>query len=256
MSADEQLSRQASLNNWPDQELLAVQSKGLAQGTIERIIELVEDDILRPGDKLPSEKQLMRAFRVGRSSVREALRSLVAMQILESHPGKGYFVSQIAPSIAAISGARSGLTKEADISAMMEAREQLEITMTRLAIARATKEEMDRIVGIGAELREAVAGDCEMLPYTMRVHLAIVAASQNPVLLDIFHGFLPWIMAHFEAVKVSRIQDADMHLSLIEAFASRDEKACVAAIQEHQRFWKEAHSTTLQQGCTFRDDSC
>jgi len=68
---------------------------------MEKIIELMGSGALKTEQKLPSEKEFMVSFEVGRSSIREALRSLVAMNLLETRPGKGYFVSPLAPSLIA-----------------------------------------------------------------------------------------------------------------------------------------------------------
>src|ERR1700682_809656 len=65
----------------------------LSDEIVEQIIDLISRGILRPGGRMPSEKQLCQQFGVGRTSVREALRSLSVMGILESHAGDGTFVS-------------------------------------------------------------------------------------------------------------------------------------------------------------------
>src|SRR2546425_12269276 len=65
----------------------------LSDEIVEQIIDLISRGILRPGDRIPSEKQLCQQFGVGRTSVREALRSLSVMGVLESHMGAGAFVA-------------------------------------------------------------------------------------------------------------------------------------------------------------------
>src|SRR5688572_393202 len=58
------------------------------------MIDLISRGALKPGDRIPSEKQLCERFGVGRTSVREALRSLAVMGILTSHAGDGTYVSE------------------------------------------------------------------------------------------------------------------------------------------------------------------
>ena len=65
----------------------------LSDEIVEQIIDLISRGILRPGERMPSEKQLCQQFGVGRTSVREALRSLSVMGILEPHAGEGTYVS-------------------------------------------------------------------------------------------------------------------------------------------------------------------
>src|SRR5207245_8308172 len=65
----------------------------LSDHIVEQIADLIARGALKPGDRIPSEKQLCEKFGVGRTSVREALRSLSVMGVLESHMGDGTFVS-------------------------------------------------------------------------------------------------------------------------------------------------------------------
>ena len=57
------------------------------------MVDLISRDVLKPGDRLPSERELCKRFGVGRSSLREALRSLAVMGIIDGRVGDGTFVS-------------------------------------------------------------------------------------------------------------------------------------------------------------------
>ena len=59
---------------------------------VEQIIDLIAQEVLKPGERLPSERELCTMFGVGRTSVREALRSLSVMGILDGRVGEGTFV--------------------------------------------------------------------------------------------------------------------------------------------------------------------
>lgn len=237
MTADDPSVRQDALTMWPPERSKPVEAKGLVEAVIERMVELIEAGILKPGRKIPPEKQLMAAFRVGRSTLREALRSLVALHMLESHQGKGYFVSTLAPSMTVASSLGGILPDNSDLPEIMEARGKIEIALVELALERATREDMAELKDIAAELREAAAADGELLPYTMRVHLSIGRAARNGVLLQLFRSFIPWIMAKFELVRVPRDVDLEMHLRLIDGFMRRDRAACLQTVQQHQQFW-------------------
>src|SRR3989442_15385329 len=81
----------------PPPEFKRVQRTSLSDHIVEQISGLIARGTLKPGDRIPSEKQLCRQFGVGRTSVREALRSLSVMGVLESHMGDGTFVAGDAP---------------------------------------------------------------------------------------------------------------------------------------------------------------
>ena len=65
---------------------------------VKRIIELIEDGTLKPGDKLPNEFEIVKQTDISRSSVREALSALEIMNVIQRIPGEGTFVSYSAPS--------------------------------------------------------------------------------------------------------------------------------------------------------------
>src|SRR5271169_4096698 len=73
--------------------LKPAQRSSLSDGIVEQLTSLIAREVLKPGARIPSEKQLCEQFGVGRTSVREALKSLSVMGILESHAGDGTFVS-------------------------------------------------------------------------------------------------------------------------------------------------------------------
>src|SRR5882672_1580157 len=75
-------------------EFTRVFRASLSDHIIEQITGLIARGVLKPGDRIPSEKQLCQRFGVGRTSVREALRSLAVMGVLESHMGDGTFVTE------------------------------------------------------------------------------------------------------------------------------------------------------------------
>src|SRR5436305_11276911 len=74
-------------------EFTRVPRVSLSDHIVEQIAELISRGALKPGDRIPSEMQLCEKFGVGRTSVREALRSLSVMGVLESQMGDGTFVA-------------------------------------------------------------------------------------------------------------------------------------------------------------------
>lgn len=76
-------------------EFKPVETKRVYQVIIEQIIELIRDDELRVGEKLPPERELAERFKVSRPSVREALRVMEVMGILERKPGGGSTVTDL-----------------------------------------------------------------------------------------------------------------------------------------------------------------
>jgi GntR family transcriptional repressor for pyruvate dehydrogenase complex len=74
-------------------EMRPVTRTSLSDEIVAQITELISREVLKPGDRLPSERELCKKFGVGRTSLREALRSLAVMGILDGRVGEGTFVS-------------------------------------------------------------------------------------------------------------------------------------------------------------------
>src|SRR5262247_4023589 len=70
-----------------------VHRNSLSDEIVDQIIDLITKGVLKPGERLPSEKELCLRFGVGRTTIREALRSLAEMGILDGRVGEGTFVS-------------------------------------------------------------------------------------------------------------------------------------------------------------------
>src|SRR6478752_5349131 len=68
--------------------------RGLAHGLVEDLSDKIRGQVLRPGDKLPTESEIMQAYSVSRTVVREALSKLQAAGLVETHHGVGTFVLQ------------------------------------------------------------------------------------------------------------------------------------------------------------------
>ncbi|MBN1859039.1 FadR family transcriptional regulator [Candidatus Bipolaricaulota bacterium] len=215
---------------------------------MERIIDLVGTGILRTDQKLPSEKELMTAFGVGRSSIREALRALVATNLLETRPGKGYFVSPMAHTLVASGLVGNSPADASNIHEVMEARKILETAIAGLALSRATAEDFERVRRTGQELKDAAGEGSELLPYTMRVHFAIAQSAHNAFLKKLLTDLLRWIMALFTPLEVSPKLDVQMHIQLMTAFLSRDADAFSSALEKHNEFWQTKFVEWYPQG--------
>lgn len=236
MTSDQQLVRQSD----PDVPLLSPQrivAKDLVQTIIERVIDLLGSGALPPDTKLPSEKAFMTAFGVGRSSVREALRSLVAMNLLETRPGRGYYISPLAPSLIACGLMDPQANGYAEFQEVMEARMIMEQAIAQVAIERATERDIRAVERAGRELKEAARDGAELLPYTMRIHLTIAEAARNAFLKRLFTDLLPWIMGRFTPVQVPASDDVEMHERLLNSFVARNVDDLMSMIEYHQRFW-------------------
>ncbi len=133
------------------------------------------------GDRLPPERQLAVEFGVSRPVIREALRMLALLQVVESQVGRGAFVIG-KPDLSAV----SGLTAPRDLFDVIDVREIVETGALRLAQSRATPADRKAVSDALADLRAAVLRGEETAELDVRFHRAIIDASGSKLLADIW----------------------------------------------------------------------
>lgn len=235
MSSDDQVVRQvdtASSASSHDAAYAPIETRNLNQIISERLLGLIRSGAIQPGERLPSEKELMRRFGVGRSSVREALHSLVALHMLEARPGKGYFLSESLANIP--SNLLADLaTREMDYLHLMEAREALEIAIVRLAVKRATPLDLKNMTAIYEEIHRAAAEGQDITQYTGKIHQAMAEASHNPVFVRLLEVLMPlWPMKMMRRT-ITAEEHLRLHRRLIDGLQERNEEKIVKLMREH-----------------------
>ncbi|WP_335941432.1 FadR/GntR family transcriptional regulator [Streptomyces sp. PTD5-9] len=139
------------------------------------------------GTKIPGETTLARTLGVGRSTVREAVRTLATLGLLQSRQGAGVFV--IADRAAEDWPTR---LRRASVTDVYEVRMLIEVQAARLAARRRTDEDLVALDAALTARRAAVGGgDAEFVDADIALHRAVVAAAHNPVLTDLFGEFAP-----------------------------------------------------------------
>jgi GntR family transcriptional regulator, transcriptional repressor for pyruvate dehydrogenase complex len=155
---------------------------------IEKIREMIVSGELRPGDRLPREADLAQRLGLSRSSLREAVRALSLIRILDVRQGDGTYVTSLDPSL--LLDAMSfvvDLHHEGSLLHLLEARRVLEGQAAMLAAQRIDDEQV-------AELRELLDAmpDCgtveEFVENDIAFHRAIAVASGNPVIAKLLES--------------------------------------------------------------------
>ena len=217
-----------------------VPRRSLSDHIVEQIADLISRGTLKPGGRMPSEKQLCEQFGVGRTSVREALRSLSVMGVLEPHMGEGTFVASNAERFLERSFHWGLLLNPKVVEDLIETRLMLESHNAFVAATKASSkdlEEMERAL----QSMEAHEDDPEeYLEGDLQFHLTIANATQNSILqslLSTTRGYLQaWIrktLAEPEiASKRARLSIAE-HRRILKAFRSQDAEAARQAMAAH-----------------------
>ena len=157
--------------------------KSLAQQTAERLYTMIAvERRMSPGDKLPNEIDLAQELGVSRTTLREALHSLVSRGLLEVRRGRGTFVSEEAGNINDYGF--SDLDRiRGELKDLFELRRIFEPSAARLACQRATKEEMADILARGDEVDRCIREGEDRTQADRDFHAAIVRATHNEYMM-------------------------------------------------------------------------
>jgi GntR family transcriptional repressor for pyruvate dehydrogenase complex len=159
----------------------SVKRQRVSDEIVDQVRALISEGVLKPGDRLPPERELIREFGVSRPSLREALKSLVAQGFLEVKQGDRTFVKSITSE--KLQDPLSLLLK-ADtqkIFDLIEVRKAMEAWGAFHAAQRGSEEDIKRLEGIVGEMKEALGEGKSWEKQDADFHLAIAQATHNTI---------------------------------------------------------------------------
>ena len=210
-----------------------VDSRKRADQVREGITAMIRAGQLQNGDKLPTETQLASMFGVGRSSVREAVQSLVGLGLVEMRPGRGAFVSRV--SVADLARMMDGAVQLEFGAAlqMHEVRAMIETTAARLAAVRRTDADLAAMRAANDDYANQGEHDPEdlLVEADLRFHRSIVEASHNVILVQMMSSISALLREHrrqYASARERRFRAIVLteHQDIIDAIASGDPATC------------------------------
>jgi GntR family transcriptional repressor for pyruvate dehydrogenase complex len=147
----------------------------------------VAEEELRPGNRLPSVRELSRELKVGTSSVREALRVLAATGVVRIAHGNGIFVQAQLPPAAELY-ARFTQTEVSSLLHLMEARRIIEPELAALAAERRAPEQAARIQELARHMERNFRAGRDWMDADLGFHRALADAAANPVIGGMLRG--------------------------------------------------------------------
>ena len=217
-----------------------IQRRKLYQEVQDRLMARIESGEIRPGDQLPSERELMENYGVGRVAVREALQEMARSGIVEiSHgerarvvvPTAHLLIEQIA------GGARHLLRMQPEtLDHLKEARLFLETGLVRWAARVATTDDVQRLQQRQDEHRASMVDLDQFMERDMQFHREIARITGNPIFPAIVQAMFEWASEYYQSIVRAPGAEAltlAEHQKIIDAIASRDEAAAVQAMSDH-----------------------
>ncbi|GAB4391632.1 MAG: transcriptional regulator NanR [Kiloniellaceae bacterium] len=217
-----------------------ISKRKLADEIQDRLIEVIRNGEIAPGDPLPSERELMKRFGVGRPAVREAMQTLHTMGLITISHGERTRVSELSADVVLRqidTVARLLLSSSPEnLEHLKEARRLFELGMVRQAAELADEADI-------AELRQLVEGQRAQLDDArafiqadIAFHMKLAGISQNPIFLAVSEAMLSWVFHyHSDLLHWSGQEEATLeeHGAIVDCIERKDPEGAAAALRTH-----------------------
>lgn len=217
----------------------SIQRSSIAFQILERIKSALIRGELKPGDYLPSETELTQSLGIGKSSVREAIKMLQAIGIVEVRRGQGTIIRRepgdplVDPMAFGMILAR-GMTRD-----VLEFRKMFEPAYTLQAMANATEEDHQRIQKAIDDMEAAIANAEQTSHHDVSFHRAILHATHNPMTIRVGQTLLELIEAALETSMQNLPKTAlNDHKAIYTAFQAGNVDMLKLAIDQSSKSWE------------------
>lgn len=213
----------------------------ISDAKAQKILDLIESGSLKVGDRLPGQRDLAKQMQIGRSSLREAIRYLEVLGVLETRPGLGTYVISDKAKTLDYPLDRWLIENRDDVYMVFEAREAVEAKAAELASKRAKQEDIKKLEEILMKMEIAIKNNDfqEITNQDLAFHNSICHASYNNFLCQIADSIQSALMKSREAVLIlpgRANRSLDEHYEILKAIKESDTKLANAAMKRHLKF--------------------
>lgn len=217
-----------------------IRRRKLSDEILDRLLQLIETGEVEPGGFLPSERDLMTRFGVGRPAIREALQALAAMGITKIQHGERSRRISLGPDgiLELIDrSVRHMLQTSPELRGpIREARLAFEVGMVRLAVSRAKEEDVTAL-RIALDRQSAARGNAaSFVAADIAFHNAIASISGNPIYAAVSQALLQWVFELYpRLLRAPGVEELTLqeHKAVLDAIASHDEHGAMRALAAH-----------------------
>lgn len=217
-----------------------IKKRKLSDEVLDRLLALFDSGEIRPHDEMPSERELMERFQVGRPAVREALQSLERLGLIMIRHGErakvleptgDWIFDQIDFS------ARQLLANSAEnVEFLKEARELLEAGIVKLAVERSIPADLRILERHLNAMRANKERRQEFLAADQEFHLALAKMTRNPILQTTMRAVFRWLSQYYaELLGVTGLEDLTIqeHEAIFDSIVAKDPEAAAKRISDH-----------------------
>jgi GntR family transcriptional repressor for pyruvate dehydrogenase complex len=213
-----------------------VKKSALAEAIAARLLSLIRERELHPGDRLPPERELAAMLGVSRPSLREALRALSIMNVIEMRQGDGTYISSLDPGLLVEPIAFIFSLDDSTFLQLFEARKIVEVGLVELAARRITDEEIAALETCLAHSQGSVHDPQAFLLADLELHNLITEAAGNPILGRFMASIGELVLAsRTRTVAIPGVPEKALedHRQIVAALKARDPEAAKAAMLNH-----------------------
>jgi len=219
-----------------DRAIAPIKKTRVHEEIADRIRQLILDRALPPGRPMPSERVLARRFGVSRGSVRDALRTLEVLGLLEMRHGQGTFPRELSVD-RLVTPLSSVLTYQRDLqSELMDVRRMFEPAVARVAATRITDDDLAALREVLDRQRRKVAAGRSAIDEDTAFHAALARATHNRIAVRLMETLNDLLM---ESRRLTLRQKGrpqrsfEGHEAIVQAVERRDPDAAERAMHEH-----------------------
>lgn len=218
----------------------------------DRILTLIKERQLSPGDKLPAERELADLMDVSRPPIREALHALSIMNVVRNRHGSGWYVTSLEPDLLVEHLDLVFTLQDNTYLELFQARKVLEVGMAEMAASSISPAEIAQLVDC-LERSEATVNDDPdaFLQADLRLHAIIASSVKNPILTRMASA-LARISLHSRQrtnrLREVRHQAVDDHRAIVRALRARDPQAVRDAMLVHLSRVEENFKRAISSG--------
>lgn len=217
-----------------------IRRRKLAHEVLDRLLARLRAGEFPVGSTLPSERELMENFSVGRPAIREALQAMERMGFIAIVHGEGAKVLPVTATtvISQISESAMHMLANSDdlLAHLRDAREFFEVNMVRTVVDKVTDEEL-KILAAALEENRASMNDQEQFQKTdMAFHKAIAQVSGNPIFPAVSQAMLEWLGKSYADLVWNPGREEliySEHQAIFERIAARDAEGAAKAMADH-----------------------
>lgn len=231
-----------------------IRRRRLYEEVADRLQAMIEEGRYGPGDPLPSERELMRQFGVGRPAVREALFALQTMGLVAVSSGERARVTQPTPEVVvqSLSGsARLLLSQPEGIRHFQQARTLFETALARFAAEHATEDDL-RLLEEALAANGRSIGDIRGFERTdVAFHYVLAVIPRNPIFTAIHAAMAEWLTEQRSITLTYPGQNRvayEAHEQIYRAIAARDPDRAERVIRSHLDQVSDLYWTVLEGG--------